>query len=207
MPPCGNFARRNQLRRSAWNRKAPVGDPIEANALGSALCEDRINQCLIGSVKTNIGHLEAAAGIASLIKLALVLKHNTIPPSLHFTNPNPNIDFKKLKLLVVQKLENFPDPPGAKLAGINSFGFGGANAHVILEAVQVQSCKINPLMRKKIRKIYPLLISAHNQESLRAAAKNYRRPCCRMTKPTLWQFAECKSHAPFTFFSSSLYCM
>jgi len=152
----------------------PVGDPIEANALGSALCEGRINQCLIGSVKTNIGHLEAAAGIASLIKVALVLKHNTIPPSLHFTNPNPNIDFKKLKLRVVQKLEKFSEHSGAKLAGINSFGFGGANAHVILEALMVQPCQKNPSMRKNVRKIYPLLISAHNKEALQAAAKNYR---------------------------------
>jgi acyl transferase domain-containing protein len=96
----------------------PVGDPIETNALGSALGENRKNPCLIGSVKTNIGHLEAAAGMASLIKVALILRHKAIPPSLHFKNPNPNIDFEKLKLRVVQKLEKFPDNSGPLLAGL-----------------------------------------------------------------------------------------
>jgi acyl transferase domain-containing protein/thioesterase domain-containing protein/acyl carrier protein len=111
----------------------PVGDPIEARALGAALGHARAQPCLMGSVKTNIGHLEAASGVASLIKVALILKHRAIPPTLHFNTPNPNIDFAALHLRVVQELQPFPRNGGSMLAGINSFGFGGANAHVILE--------------------------------------------------------------------------
>jgi acyl transferase domain-containing protein/NADPH:quinone reductase-like Zn-dependent oxidoreductase/thioesterase domain-containing protein/acyl carrier protein len=153
----------------------PVGDPIETNALGSALGENRKNPCLIGSVKTNIGHLEAAAGMASLIKVALILRHKAIPPSLHFKNPNPNIDFEKLKLRVVQKLEKFPDNSGPLLAGINSFGFGGANAHVILEAAPPPPTgKKNPPTENPLRKNLLLPVSAHSREALQVVAKNYR---------------------------------
>src|SRR5207237_6606626 len=75
-----------------------VGDPIEAHALSEALCKDRSTPLLIGSVKTNLGHLETAAGVAGLVKAMLVLQHREIPGSLHFTSPNPHIDFDKLKL-------------------------------------------------------------------------------------------------------------
>jgi acyl transferase domain-containing protein/NADPH:quinone reductase-like Zn-dependent oxidoreductase/thioesterase domain-containing protein/NAD(P)-dependent dehydrogenase (short-subunit alcohol dehydrogenase family)/acyl carrier protein len=152
----------------------PVGDPIEAAALGSALSEGRKHPCPIGSVKTNIGHLEAAAGIASLIKAALILKHKTIPPSLHFKTPNPNIDFEKLKLRVVQQVEEFPEHSGALLAGINSFGFGGANAHVILEAAPKQAVNKAASPEKISHKPLVLVISAHSQDALRAAAGKYR---------------------------------
>ena len=152
----------------------PVGDPIEAHALGAALGENRKNPCLIGSVKTNLGHLEAAAGIASLIKVALILKHQAIPPSLHFKNPNPNIDFEKLKLRVVQQLEKFPNNSGAQFAGINSFGFGGANAHVILEAAPTPPPEIIPAADKTGGNHLLLPLSAHSHEALLAAAKNYR---------------------------------
>src|ERR1700720_1330916 len=105
-----------------------VGDPIEAHALAAALCEDRSAEAplLIGSVKTNLGHLETAAGVAGLVKALLVLKHGQIPPSLHFEKPNPNIDFVALKLRVPTALEPFPKTHGGKrIAGVNSFGFGG----------------------------------------------------------------------------------
>jgi acyl transferase domain-containing protein/thioesterase domain-containing protein/acyl carrier protein len=152
----------------------PVGDPIETNALGSGLGENRKQPCLIGSVKTNIGHLEAAAGIASLIKVALILKHKAIPPSLHFKNPNPNIDFEKLKLRVVQQLEPFPEHSGPLLAGVNSFGFGGANAHVILEAAPAPAGKTNLPAGLSVRQNLLLAVSARSREALQAAAKNYR---------------------------------
>src|SRR5246500_4340900 len=103
-----------------------VGDPIEAHALAAALCEDRSTESplLIGSVKTNVGHLETAAGVAGLVKALLVLKHGRIPPSLHFETPNPNIDFAALKLRVPIALEPFPDTGGGKrIVGVNSFGF------------------------------------------------------------------------------------
>jgi acyl transferase domain-containing protein/thioesterase domain-containing protein/acyl carrier protein len=150
-----------------------VGDPIEAKALGSALRKGRTHPCLIGSVKTNIGHLEAASGIASLIKVALILKHRAIPPSLHFNIPNPNIDFDLLKLRVVRKLESFPEHFTVPLAGINSFGFGGANVHVILEAAPVLIGKTTS-QPSEDSKPYILPISAHSRESLLAAIGKYR---------------------------------
>src|SRR3981081_914888 len=111
-----------------------VGDPIEAHALAEALCGDRSEEAplLIGSVKTNLGHLETAAGVAGLVKALLVVKHGLIPASLHFQTPNPNIDFVALKLRVPTALEPFPAKGGARMVGVNSFGFGGANAHVLL---------------------------------------------------------------------------
>ncbi|WP_437672444.1 beta-ketoacyl synthase N-terminal-like domain-containing protein [Sorangium sp. So ce131] len=114
----------------------PVGDPIEANALGAALGAGRApdDPCWIGSVKTNIGHLEAAAGIAGLIKAALSLKHGAIPPHLHLEQPNPGIDFDRLGLRVPRALEPWPRTAGPRMASVNSFGFGGTNAHVVLEA-------------------------------------------------------------------------
>lgn len=104
----------------------PTGDPIEARAIGRAT--DGAG-CLIGSVKTNIGHTEAAAGVAGLIKTALALKHGILPPSLHFDHPNPDIPFEELGLKVATKQVSILGPA---FAGVNSFGFGGANAHVVL---------------------------------------------------------------------------
>src|SRR4249920_838544 len=113
-----------------------VGDPIEAHALAEALCRNRsaATPLPIGSIKTNLGHLETAAGIAGLLKAMLVVKEGQIPPSLHFETPNPHIDFEKLKLRVPTQLESFPNGTEERIAGVNSFGFGGANAHVILAA-------------------------------------------------------------------------
>ena len=152
----------------------PVGDPIETAALGSALREGRKHPCLIGSVKTNIGHLEAASGIASLIKVALILKHKTIPPSLHFKTPNPNIDFDKLNLRVVQKLETFPEHSGPLLAGINSFGFGGANAHAILEAPPARPSHTTSLSENGAQRPFVLPISAQSREALDVVVGKYR---------------------------------
>ncbi len=115
----------------------PVGDPIEAEALGAALSPGRPDRrpLVVGSVKTNIGHLEAGAGIAGLIKTALCIKHRQIPPSLHFLHPNPLIDFPRLKLEVRTALGPWPDDAAPLLAGVNAFGFGGSNAHVLLSDV------------------------------------------------------------------------
>lgn len=112
-----------------------VGDPIEARALGSVLGTGRSpeNALAIGSVKTNIGHLEAGAGIAGLVKTALALQHRMIPPSLFFEEPNPDIPFDELRLRIPTSLEPWPESAGPNLAGVNAFGFGGSNAHVILE--------------------------------------------------------------------------
>jgi acyl transferase domain-containing protein/NADPH:quinone reductase-like Zn-dependent oxidoreductase/aryl carrier-like protein len=112
-----------------------VGDPIEARALGQVLSEGRpANQpCILGSVKTNIGHLEAGAGVASLMKVALAMHHGMIPPNLHFRHPNPEIDFDSLKLRVPVEVVPWPRGHKSRWAGINAFGYGGTNVHVILQ--------------------------------------------------------------------------
>jgi acyl transferase domain-containing protein len=112
----------------------PVGDPIEAKALAAVLAEGRPagDRCIVGSVKANIGHLEAAAGVAGLMKAVLCLEHREIPPQLHFETPNPAIPFDDLCLRIPTTLEPWPDEPGPTLAGVNSFGFGGTNAHAVL---------------------------------------------------------------------------
>ncbi|MEU0744262.1 type I polyketide synthase [Streptomyces sp. NPDC006134] len=116
-----------------------LGDPIEAGALGQVLGAGRPkdNPLLIGSVKTNLGHLESAAGVAGLIKTALALHHGTLPASLHFTEPSPHIDFAALGLAVVDRARPWPARAdgGPALAGVSSFGFGGTNCHVVLEGV------------------------------------------------------------------------
>ncbi|MEM7181271.1 MAG: SDR family NAD(P)-dependent oxidoreductase [Spirochaetota bacterium] len=112
-----------------------LGDPIEAHALGETLYSGRKDECLIGSVKSNIGHLESAAGIAGLIKTALSLKQGQIPASLHFSKPNPHIPFASLGLQVPTQTLTWPnkqDKP--RLAGVSSFGFGGTNCHLVLQA-------------------------------------------------------------------------
>ena len=109
-----------------------VGDPIECAALGNVLGVSRApgDRCRIGSVKSNIGHLEPASGIAGLLKVVLALRHRAIPRTLHFTNPNPQIPFEELNLSVVSEYTELP--PGRLTMGVNSFGFGGTNAHVVL---------------------------------------------------------------------------
>jgi acyl transferase domain-containing protein/Zn-dependent alcohol dehydrogenase/acyl carrier protein len=112
-----------------------LGDPIELNALGAVLASGRSKEsrCAVGSAKTNVGHLEAAAGMAGLIKLALSLERRQLPPSLHFNTPNPYIRFDVLPLRVVTRLEPWPADSGPARGGVSSFGFGGTNAHLVLE--------------------------------------------------------------------------
>lgn len=115
-----------------------LGDPIEAAALGAVYGAGRLpdQPLAIGSVKTNIGHLEAAAGVAGLIKTALALENGLLPPSLHFTTPNPLIDFAALRLRVVTTLQPWPASEGTpRRAGVTSFGYGGTGAHAVLESV------------------------------------------------------------------------
>ncbi|MEU5979719.1 type I polyketide synthase, partial [Streptomyces sp. NPDC047315] len=113
-----------------------VGDPIEANALGAALGSDRPAESplLVGSVKTNVGHLEGAAGIAGFVKVVLSLAHRQIPPSLNFTRANPDIPLDELRLEVVREATPWPGGAGPAIAGVSSFGMGGTNCHVVLAA-------------------------------------------------------------------------
>ncbi|HEU5471212.1 MAG TPA: SDR family NAD(P)-dependent oxidoreductase [Actinophytocola sp.] len=111
-----------------------VGDPIEASALGGELGAGRApdSPLLVGSAKTNVGHLEGAAGIAGLIKAALCIRHRTIPPSLNFQTPNPEIPLDELGLRVQDRLGPWPRDREPLLAGVSSFGMGGTNCHIVL---------------------------------------------------------------------------
>ncbi len=148
-----------------------VGDPIEAHALAEALCADRAADAplVIGSVKTNLGHLETASGVAGLVKAVLMLKHGHLPASLHFETPNPHIDFAALKLRVPVENESFPHTAGNRVAGVNSFGFGGANAHVVLTEAPPHAQSHDQDAAGGDR-AWPLMLSARSEEALRAAA-------------------------------------
>ena len=147
-----------------------VGDPIEAHALAEALCAERPADAplAIGSIKTNLGHLETAAGLAGLVKAALALKHGQIPASLHFETPNPHIDFAALKIRVPIALEEFPKTNGLRVAGVNSFGFGGSNSHVILTEPPPRPRPIAPASASE--RAWPLMLSARSEGALRASA-------------------------------------
>jgi amino acid adenylation domain-containing protein len=114
----------------------PLGDPIEALALGTVLAEGRAagDACLLGSVKTNIGHLEAAAGVAGLIKVALMLQHRAVPPSLHCRETNPQIPLGSLPLRLAREMTRWPESETPLIAGVSSFGFGGTNVHMVIES-------------------------------------------------------------------------
>ena len=112
----------------------PLGDPIEVHALGAVLATGRApgQRAALGSAKTNIGHTEAAAGIAGVIKVALAIKHRALPANLHFERPNPNIPFEQLPLFVQRELGPWPDETAPLIAGVSGFGFSGTNAHVVV---------------------------------------------------------------------------
>ncbi|WP_028934940.1 type I polyketide synthase [Pseudonocardia spinosispora] len=112
----------------------PVGDPIEANALGEVLSVRREHLGYLGSIKTNIGHLEAGAGIAGLIKAAISVHRREIPPTLHYRAPNPAIDFDSWNLAVPTETLPWPEHYAMPIAAVNSFGFGGTNANVVIAA-------------------------------------------------------------------------
>lgn len=110
-----------------------AGDPREAKAIGNFFAPGRTTPLIVGSVKSNIGHLEGASGLAGIIKATLALEHGKIPPNMHFVKGNPNIDFNGLKIKVPTEMIDWPETSGPKRASINSFGYGGTNGHVILE--------------------------------------------------------------------------
>ncbi|ANN16014.1 polyketide synthase [Amycolatopsis orientalis] len=146
-----------------------VGDPIEATAIGEVL-GDSSRTHWIGSVKANFGHTEAAAGIAGVIKAVLCLGKGLIPPNLHFERPNPKIPFDKLPLRVPTEMVPFPEFAGPRRAGVNSFGFGGTNAHAILE----QWTASEPPAETEAETGPVLLpLSARSPEALRALVDSY----------------------------------
>src|SRR6202045_1479098 len=147
----------------------PAGDPIEAAAVGQALGQSRSDPLPIGSVKTNIGHLEPASGMAGLLEAALALDKNIVPPTLHCETPNPNIAFDALNLRLVRDAEPIPAARERRYAGVNSFGFGGTNAHVVL-AAPPSGDKAAPVPKS----MPPLVVSARSEASLRELVQSWR---------------------------------
>uniref|UniRef100_UPI003F4931A4 SDR family NAD(P)-dependent oxidoreductase n=1 Tax=Nonomuraea bangladeshensis TaxID=404385 RepID=UPI003F4931A4 len=152
----------------------PAGDPVECEAIGRALGRRRSRPLPIGSIKTNVGHLEAAAGVAGLLKAVLVLRHGRIPASLHGDPPNPRIDFAGLRLLPVTEPRPVEQPGGRRVAGVNSFGFGGANAHAVLAAPPA----VPPGPAARPRRRLPVMVSARNEAAL---AESARRLAARLS--------------------------
>jgi acyl transferase domain-containing protein/acyl carrier protein len=151
-----------------------AGDPVEARALQNMFSRGRAEnqKCIVGSVKTNIGHLEAAAGVAGLMKAALSLKNRAIPPNLHFETPNPDIPFDQMCLRVPTKLEAWPERDGAAYASVNSFGYGGTNAHALLQAAPERGRVMRTIAAPR-RGPLLLPVSARSEEALRDVAKSY----------------------------------
>ncbi|MEH1980836.1 MAG: type I polyketide synthase [Nostoc sp.] len=146
-----------------------LGDPIEIAALTQAfrtVTEDK-GFCAIASLKTNIGHLDAASGIASLIKTVLALKHKCLPPSLHFQAPNPKIDFANSPFYVNTSLAEWKTNGSPRRAGVSSFGIGGTNAHIVLEEVEILD-----IPSRHSRPWQLLLLSAKTSSALDTATAN-----------------------------------
>ncbi len=155
----------------------PLGDPIEARAIGHVVgaAQPPGEVCRIGSVKSNLGHLEAAAGVASLIKVALSMKHRQLPRSLHFREPSPYIDFAGLRVAVQQSHSVWPSRGGLCLAGVSAFGFGGTNAHLVLEGpppAPERSVAAGAPGASSSADARILLLSGHRPEALGARARD-----------------------------------
>jgi len=146
-----------------------LGDPVEIEALKLAFNTGEKNVCPIGSVKSNMGHLDAAAGVAGFIKTILILMHRLIPPSLHFETPNPKIDFENSPFYVNSKLKEWEKDKYPLRAGVSSFGIGGTNAHVVLEEApgfideMKEPSAVNPRL---------ILVSAKTPDALELSTQN-----------------------------------
>ena len=147
-----------------------LGDPIEVQALGAVYGIRPADRRLkIGSVKTNLGHLEAAAGIAALMKSVLILQHKQIPPSLHFETPNPFIPWEELSIDVAAQLTDLPACDGEYFVGVSSFGFSGTNSHVVLQAAPEHRLKTAELERP----LHILKLSAKDGIALQKLASQF----------------------------------
>ncbi len=165
-----------------------VGDPIETAAIGQVIGQAREagKPLLVGSVKSNLGHLEPASGMAGLIKTVLALKHRSLPPSIHVDTLNPNIDFSGLNLEVVTAYRELPASAKPLCMGVNSFGFGGANAHVVLQEHRGNTIKRRA---KKPSTAPALILSARAPEALLELARQYGERLSAANPPDSHDFA------------------
>ena len=157
-----------------------LGDPIELGAIGAVFADSRQEPLLVGSVKTNIGHLEAAAGIAGLIKVVLQLQHKEIVPHLNFQQPNPYINWQELSVAV--PIKPTPWDVQARIAGVSSFGFSGTNAHVVLAETPPLSSEVLPsdggstaFAIARERPLHLLTLSAKTETALEELARRYQQ--------------------------------
>ena len=150
-----------------------LGDPIEVEAIGSVLSQghSKENPVYIGSVKTNIGHLESASGVAALIKVVLSFQNQAIPPNIHFHNPSPYIAWDELPIKVPTQLSPWPKTEKPRLAGINSFGFSGTNAHIVIQDWPNDKKPLETHHPNK--QFYALPLSAKNQPALQDLINTY----------------------------------
>ncbi|MDQ0932813.1 type I polyketide synthase [Streptomyces turgidiscabies] len=153
----------------------PVGDPLEAAALGAALGTGRgeHHALRVGSVKTNIGHLEGAAGIAGLIKTLLSVHHRRLPASLNFESPNPGIALDALGIAVQREQTAWPDEDRPLVAGVSSFGMGGTNAHVVVSEAPAPDASAGPRTPTAPAPL-PWIVTGHDEDALRAQAGKLR---------------------------------
>src|SRR5262249_43569731 len=166
-----------------------IGDPIEVAALTKAFRTETNRQqfCAIGSVKSNIGHLDAAAGVAGLIKTVLSLERGLLPPSLHFETPNPRIDFEHSPFYVNTELSAWTSPEGPRRAGVSSFGIGGTNCHVVLEQASEQESSASSSRSSGVPRL--LVLSAKTDSALGATATNLAEHLERHTSTDLAEVA------------------
>ncbi|MEM7345586.1 MAG: type I polyketide synthase, partial [Chloroflexota bacterium] len=150
-----------------------LGDPIEILALSRVLGERTSNPLPVGSVKTNFGHLEGAAGVAGLMKVVLALQHGQIPPHLHFDTPNPHIPWGRLPVTIPTELTDWPTSDEEKLAGVSSFGMSGTNLHIILSDAPSSAMVDDNLSPKPLPKHHILTLSAKTTEALHALVSRY----------------------------------
>ncbi|MDM3847802.1 MAG: amino acid adenylation domain-containing protein [Aphanizomenon gracile PMC638.10] len=150
-----------------------LGDPIEVGALASVFCRQRSPEepLIIGSVKTNLGHLEAAAGIAGLIKAALALHHAEIPPHLHFHQPSPHIPWQDLPVVVPTKPTPWQPKDKSRIAGVSSFGMSGTNVHIVLEGLEAQTSNTENSSPSANYRL--LALSAKTEPALQELARKY----------------------------------
>jgi 3-oxoacyl-(acyl-carrier-protein) synthase/thioesterase domain-containing protein/acyl carrier protein len=154
----------------AQSAGTPIGDATELNALGAVMSPGRApgSPCIVGSIKTNIGHLEAAAGITGLIKTALMLRQGSLVPSLHFESPNSHVPFDRLALRVQRRLEPWPRGDRA-LAGVSSTGYGGVNVHVAMEGAPPHTARCDEAIQRSCL----FTLSARSAEALKQSAALY----------------------------------
>ncbi len=165
-----------------------LGDPIEIEALGKVF-KQRVDPLLIGSVKSNVAHLESAAGVAGLIKVILALQHRQIPESLHFKRPNPYIPWETAPVSVVDRLTPWESNGKPRAAGISSFGFSGTNAHIIVQEapedcrLMIDDCRLEDFKRANNQQstinnhqsLHLLTLSAKTQDALKPLAEQYKK--------------------------------